>query len=80
MAIASRSVRSAGDADASTFDPRNPFAAAARFPPLRFDHVFSGWPKPHAIGHPAHAELIGHVPVDGVYGSDHYGVMADLHY
>ena len=27
-----------------------------------------------------HAELLGDEPVDGVYGSDHFGLVADLRY
>ena len=46
----------------------------------RFDYVFSAWPRAFAVGHPVGCRLLGTEPTDGVYASDHYGVVADLRY
>ena len=49
-------------------------------PDRRFDYVFSAWPRAFAVGHPVGCRLLGTEPTDGVYASDHYGVVADLRY
>lgn len=71
----------AGTGEGHTIDVRaNPFAAAGLTPPRRIDYVFTGWPKRGGAGAVVHARLLGDVPVDGVFGSDHFGVLADLRY
>ncbi|MFE0172198.1 endonuclease/exonuclease/phosphatase family protein [Streptomyces sp. NPDC059002] len=46
----------------------------------RFDYIFIGSPHahPHAFAHVRDARLAFDKPVDGVWASDHYGVVADL--
>ena len=66
--------------DRATFSERNPFAAVGMYPEKQLDHIFSHWPKAHGAGHPVSAAVIGDEPVDGVWPSDHFGVMADLRY
>lgn len=46
----------------------------------RIDYIFSAWPRPGGAGHPVRCELIGAEPVDGIFASDHFGVVADLRY
>lgn len=71
----------AGAGDGHTIDTRvNPFAAAGLTPSRRIDYVFTGWPKRGGAGAVLNAELLGHEAVGGVFGSDHYGVVADLRY
>jgi endonuclease/exonuclease/phosphatase family metal-dependent hydrolase len=63
-----------------TWSNANPLAAVAMIPDRRFDYIFSAWPRPGAVGHPVACHLLGTEPHDGVYVSDHYGVVADLRY
>ncbi|WP_433164653.1 endonuclease/exonuclease/phosphatase family protein [Kribbella sp. CA-247076] len=48
----------------------------------RIDYIFVGSAHSHptARARILHAELIGDAPVDGVWLSDHFGVLADLEY
>ena len=61
-----------------TWDRRNPYLADSAWPQRRLDYVMVSWPRPQPIGNPAQAFLIGDEPVDGVWPSDHFGVVADL--
>jgi endonuclease/exonuclease/phosphatase family metal-dependent hydrolase len=58
----------------------NPWAAPVLFPERRLDYVFSAWPRKGGVGHPVRCELLGTEASDGVYASDHYGVLAELRY
>lgn len=42
--------------------------------------LFAEVDGPRGAGHPVHSERIGDAPVDGVWASDHFGVVADLRY
>jgi endonuclease/exonuclease/phosphatase family metal-dependent hydrolase len=73
--------RLGGDGSAGlTWSNDNPYAQLDLEPARRIDYVFSGFPKPGGAGHCGHAELVGTEPIDGVWPSDHYGVLADLRY
>jgi endonuclease/exonuclease/phosphatase family metal-dependent hydrolase len=63
-----------------TWDNANPYAASQLEWNRRIDYVFVGWPKAGGAGNPLAAQLLGDQPVDGVWGSDHLGVVADLRY
>jgi endonuclease/exonuclease/phosphatase family metal-dependent hydrolase len=63
-----------------TWSNENPHAAVALMPSRRIDYVLSAWPRARGAGHPVHCERIGDQPVDGVWASDHFGVVADLRY
>lgn len=63
-----------------TWNNENPFVAEQLEPHRRIDYVFAGWPKARGAGRPVAAELFGATPIDGMYPSDHYGVVADLRY
>lgn len=63
-----------------TWDNANPYAASQLEWNRRIDYVFVGWPKAGGAGNPLSASLLGAEPVDGVWGSDHLGVVADLRY
>jgi hypothetical protein len=71
----------AGDGTAGyTWSNRNPLAAIGLHPDRRFDYLFSAWPRPGGVGHPARCALLGVRPPDELQLSDHYGVVADLRY
>lgn len=70
--------RAAGVGPGCTWDNRNPHAAAAFEPDARIDYVLVGAPHPTGAGHVVRAERFATEPVDGVWPSDHAGVVVDL--
>jgi endonuclease/exonuclease/phosphatase family metal-dependent hydrolase len=70
----------AGDGAGLTWSNANPFAARDLEPDRRIDYVFVGWPKARGAGHVVSACVEGIEPLDGVYPSDHYAVVAELRY
>ena len=70
----------AGDGPGFTWSNENRWAATSLDVDRRIDFVMVGHPKLGGVGQPLHAELLGDTPVDGVHGSDHFGVVADLRY
>jgi len=70
-----------GDAPGHTFTPRNPLVRAGEMPlerGRRIDHVMT---RSTAHGPPldvADCRLVFDRPVDGIWASDHFGVLADL--
>jgi endonuclease/exonuclease/phosphatase family metal-dependent hydrolase len=70
----------AGDGPGHTWSNANPFAACDLEPDRRIDYVFVGWPKARGAGHVVGATVEAVEPVDGVYPSDHYAVLAELRY
>jgi endonuclease/exonuclease/phosphatase family metal-dependent hydrolase len=63
-----------------TWSNANPFAAAALDLDRRIDHVMVGHPKLGGAGHVLTAQVAGDVPIDGLWGSDHLAVVAELRY
>jgi endonuclease/exonuclease/phosphatase family metal-dependent hydrolase len=63
-----------------TWSNDNPFAAASLDVDRRIDHVMVGHPKLGGVGHVMAAQVAGDVPVDGMWGSDHLAVVAELRY
>ena len=71
--------RLAGDGGPGlTWDNANPHAARDQEPDRRLDYVFSGLHTPDGGGRPLECRVVGDTPVDGVWPSDHYGVLAVL--
>lgn len=79
----------AGDGTGYTWTVSNPLAAAEIDELIgqprhrrRIDYIFVGSAHSHpdALARVLHAELVGDAPVDGVWLSDHFGVLADLDY
>jgi endonuclease/exonuclease/phosphatase family metal-dependent hydrolase len=70
----------AGDGSGWTIADTNPFSAANLEPNTRIDYVFTGWPKLGGAGQVLSARVAGDSPVDGLVGSDHYAVVAELRY
>jgi endonuclease/exonuclease/phosphatase family metal-dependent hydrolase len=69
-----------GEGPGHTWDNVNPFVAAEAEPTMRIDYLFSAGPGPGGRGAPVAARLLGDRPVDGVWPSDHFGLVADLRY
>lgn len=57
---------------------RNPHVRPTLEPSGRIDYLFVGPPGPGGAGHVRSVRLVGHGPEDGVWPSDHAGVVADL--
>jgi endonuclease/exonuclease/phosphatase family metal-dependent hydrolase len=70
----------AGNGPGYTWSNANPFAARDLEPERRIDYVLVGWPKKRGAGHVVAATVEGVDPVNGVYPSDHYAVLAELRY
>jgi endonuclease/exonuclease/phosphatase family metal-dependent hydrolase len=61
-----------------TWDRRNPYVAATGEPSARIDYLLVGLPTTTGAGQVRSVRLIGDRPVDGVWPSDHAGVLAEL--
>lgn len=61
-----------------TWDRRNPYVAATGEPSARIDYVLIGVPTADGAGLVRSARLVGDRPVDGIWPSDHAGVLAEL--
>jgi endonuclease/exonuclease/phosphatase family metal-dependent hydrolase len=57
----------------------NPWARQDLEPDRRIDYIFAGFPRKGGVGHVLSCRLVGQ-PVDGLYPSDHLGVLAELRY
>lgn len=70
-----------GDQPGLTFEPGNPLVRAGQMPlerGRRIDHVLTRSGPHGALLDVADARLVFTGPVDGVWASDHYGVLVDL--
>lgn len=71
--------RLAGDGGPGiTWSNANPHAALDREPDRRLDYVFSGFRGRGGAGRPIECRVVADAPVDGVWPSDHFGVLAVL--
>ncbi len=61
-----------------TFDRRNAFAALAHEPPRRIDYIFVRGPDRKFRGEPLSTELAFCDERDGVWPSDHFGIVTEL--
>jgi endonuclease/exonuclease/phosphatase family metal-dependent hydrolase len=62
-----------------TYDRRNPYALRAHEPSNRIDYVFVRGPDAHLRGEPLSARVALDTPADGVWPSDHFAVVAEIH-
>jgi endonuclease/exonuclease/phosphatase family metal-dependent hydrolase len=60
-----------------TWDHRNGYQADSPIPDSRIDYILVGLPR-HGRGKVRSVQLAGAGPVDGVWPSDHFAVVADL--
>jgi endonuclease/exonuclease/phosphatase family metal-dependent hydrolase len=63
-----------------TWSNSNPWATQLLWPNRRIDYIFSANPRPGGAGHPVHTALLGTLPVNNTYPSDHYALQSDLRY
>ncbi len=68
----------AGEGPGHTWHRANPFAARERSPNRRLDYVFVRGPDRWNRGDVASARVVLDQPVDGIFASDHYGVLAEI--
>lgn len=61
-----------------TWADSNPFAKAEHEQERRIDYVLTGWRRNDGRGAPRACRVVGDEPVDGVWPSDHFGVLAEL--
>jgi endonuclease/exonuclease/phosphatase family metal-dependent hydrolase len=71
--------RLAGDGGPGiTWSNRNPHAALDQEPDRRIDYIFSGFHGPRGAGRPVECLVVADEPADGIWPSDHFGVLAVL--
>jgi endonuclease/exonuclease/phosphatase family metal-dependent hydrolase len=69
----------AGRGEGVTFDgTRNKFAEQYHEMPRRIDYVFVRGPDTHVRGKPLLAKVVFDEPRDGVFATDHFGVLAEM--
>jgi endonuclease/exonuclease/phosphatase family metal-dependent hydrolase len=69
------------DGSGATISAENPYCAASLEPDARIDYVLVGWPKLGGAGQVLHTTVAGTLPgPDGLWGSDHLAVVAELRY
>jgi endonuclease/exonuclease/phosphatase family metal-dependent hydrolase len=69
----------AADGPGYTYDRRNTYALRSHEPSKRIDYVFARGPDRHLCGEPIAARVALDSPVDGVWPSDHFAVVADIY-
>lgn len=62
-----------------TYDRRNPYALRSHEPSNRIDYIFVRGPDALLRGEPVAARLALDQPTGGVWPSDHFAVVADIH-
>src|SRR5215216_2768173 len=70
----------AGDGTGFTWSNDNAFAARDLEADRRIDYVLVGWRKARGAGHVVDARVAAIEPINAVYPSDHYAVVAELRY
>ncbi len=73
-------IASCNEGSGATWDNANPYAAEVMEPNRRIDYILTGCPQTRGCGHVVSCEVVAKDPVNGVYPSDHYGVLAELRY
>lgn len=71
-------VAGAGVGGGHTWSNRNPYAAQEYEPDRRIDYVFVGWRRDDGTGSAVSSRVVCDEPIDGVWPSDHFGVLAEL--
>jgi len=63
-----------------TWDNANPYVAEVLEPNRRIDYILAGCPQTRGAGHVVSCEVAAKDPVNDVYPSDHYALLAELRY
>ena len=66
--------------DGYTWDNKNSYAQDELEPDRRIDYILVGESKGGGAGHVVSCRLAGNEPVDDVWASDHFAVVAELRY
>ena len=73
--------KAAGDkSDGITWDNNNPYVAMDFEADRRLDYILVGQPAAKGAGHIVDCKVVGNNPVNDVYPSDHFAVLAELRY
>jgi endonuclease/exonuclease/phosphatase family metal-dependent hydrolase len=67
-----------GHGDGTTFSRHNPFATDLREPDRRIDYIFVRGPDQRGRGEPLDSRVCFDRAVNGVYPTDHFGVVANI--
>ncbi len=67
-----------GSLDGATWSNRNPYARGWLEPDLRIDYILVGPPNADGVGDIEDCKVVCDEPEDGVWPSDHFGVVADI--
>jgi len=73
-------IAAGNDSPGFTWDNANPYVGEILEPNRRIDYILAGMPQKRGAGHVVGCEVVAQGPVDNVYPSDHYGVLAELRY
>jgi endonuclease/exonuclease/phosphatase family metal-dependent hydrolase len=76
--VAGRGAPAPGEPPGCTWSNRNPYARLALEPDRRIDYVFAGYPTSRGLGRIERCTVVLDDAVDGVWPSDHFGVLAEL--
>ncbi len=63
-----------------TWDNVNPYVCDSYEPDRRIDYIFTGFAMGRGAGHLQECEIVGNSPVNGIWPSDHFGLVAELRY
>ncbi len=63
-----------------TWDNANPFAASIYEANRRIDYIFAWFPKANGLGHITDCRIVGNAPIEGIWPSDHFAVLAEFRY
>ncbi len=67
-----------GTTPGMTWSDANPYAKAEYEQERRIDYVLTGWRRDDGRGRPLSCRVVADEPIDGVWPSDHFGVLAEL--
>ena len=67
-----------GNGPGFTYARENPFAAVYREPPRRIDYIYVRGPNQEGKGEPLSCNVCFDEAVNGVFPSDHFGLVADI--
>lgn len=76
--VAGRGAPAPGEPPGCTWSNRNPYACLALEPDRRIDYVFAGYPTARGLGRVERCTVVCDDEVEGVWPSDHFGVLAEL--
>jgi len=73
-------IAAGSDGPGFTWNTANPYAAKVLEPNRRIDYILVGFPQVNGAGHVVGCQVVAKDPINNLYPSDHYGVLAQLRY